>query len=78
LEPAVAFGRVRRPGFDILDQLLKCLPTIDTQTTLACIRIGLDDFDAAPGRLFTNLVGLILRRILLVLGRHPHVLSGPE
>ena len=50
------------PRFDILDQLLQRQPAIDTQTTLALIGIGPDDFDAASGGVFPNLVGLILGR----------------
>ena len=69
---------VGRPRFDILDQLLQRQPAINAQTTLALIGIGPDDFDAAPGGVFPNLVGLILGRVLLMLGRHAHIFGGAE
>ena len=69
---------VRHPGFDILDQLLQCLPAIDAQTTLAGIGVGLDDFDATVGSIFLDFVALIFRRVLLVLGGHPDILCSLE
>ena len=63
---------------DIVDQPLEGLPAIDAQTALALVGIGLDDLDATPGGVFLDLVGLVLRGVLLVLGRHPHILRCPE
>jgi hypothetical protein len=62
-------------GLDVLDQLLQRLPAIDAQAALAFVGVGADDLDVAPGGVLADLVALVLRRVLLVLGRHPHVLK---
>lgn len=69
---------VRAACLDVLDQLLQRPPPIDAQAALALVGIGANDFDVAPSRVLADLVGLVFRRILLVLGRHPHVLGGPK
>ena len=69
---------VRVARFDVLDQLLQRLATINAQPALAFVGVGPDDLDVAPGGVLTDLVGLVLRRVLLMLGRHPHVLRSSE
>ncbi len=85
LEPAPAADVVDQDDLevgvaclDVVDQLLQRAPPIDAQAALAVVGIGADDLDAAPGRVLADHVGLVLRRILLVLGRHPHVFGGPK
>jgi hypothetical protein len=60
------------------DQLLERLPAVDAQPALALVGVGADDLDVAPGGVLADLVALVLRRVLLVLGGHAHVLRGAE
>jgi len=48
------------------------------KAALFIIGAGLDDFDAALFGVFSDLVGLIVGRILLVLSRHAHILRRPK
>ena len=57
------------------DQALQCLAAVDAQATLSFVGVGLDDLDATTRGVLTDLVALVLGRVLLVLGRHANVLS---
>ena len=46
------------------------------QTAFAFVGIGADDFDVAALGIFQNLIGLVVGRVLLVLGGHAHVLRN--
>ena len=58
------------------DQALQCLAAVDAQATLSFVGVGLDDLDATTRGVLTDLVALVLGRVLLMLGRHANVL-GP-
>ena len=51
---------------------------IDGQAAFAFVGVGADDLDVAPLGVFLNLVGLVVRGVLLMLGGHAHVLGGAE
>lgn len=53
---------------DVANQLLERLPAVDAQTALALVGVGADDLNVVPGSVLADFVGLILRRVLLVLG----------
>ena len=65
-------------GLDIGDELLQRGAAIDGQPALALVGIGAHDLNAAPVSVFLNLVGLVMRGVLLMLGGHAHVLGGTE
>jgi len=69
---------VRLARLDLLDQPLQGQSSIDAQTALALVGIGPDDLDATSGGVLSNLVALILGRVLLMLGGHAHILSGAK
>src|SRR5690554_1713298 len=62
----------------IVNELLKCLSAVYTQTALAVVRIGPNDLKVAAFRVFSDGVALVLRRILLMLCGHPDVLCRPQ
>jgi hypothetical protein len=66
------------PACTSADQLLERLPTVDAQPALALVGVGADDLDVAPGGVLADFVALVLRRVLLVLGGHAHVLRGAD
>src|SRR5580704_14399751 len=59
---------IRAPRQDVIDQLLERVAPLDTEAALALVRISADDRHAPRGRVGVNRVGLISRRILLVVG----------
>ena len=71
-------AEVGTPRPDIVDQLLQCVPAVDSQAALPVIGVGTDDRDAALLGVPLDDIGLILRRVALVLGGHPHVLRGSD
>ena len=62
-------------GLNVIDQALERSRPVERQTALARVGVGADDLDAAPRRILADDVGLVLGRVLLVLGRHPDVLG---
>jgi hypothetical protein len=70
-------GKPSIPFLDITEQLLQCVSAIEAQSAFALVGVSADDLDAAPRGILADGVLLVLRRILLMLGRHPHVLSSP-
>jgi hypothetical protein len=58
--------------------LLQGKPSGDPKAALAFVSVRLHDLDAAVLGLFANRGSLVVSRVLLVLGRHPHVLSRAE
>jgi hypothetical protein len=65
-------------GFDIGDQLLERGAAPDREPALAVIGVGLDDFDPTLLGVVLDDLGLVPGGILLVLGRHAHVLRRPK
>src|SRR4029079_8438559 len=51
---------------------------VEPKPALALIRVGTNDFYAALGGIALQCLGLIFSRRLLMVGRHPHVLCGPN
>ncbi|CAM2340991.1 hypothetical protein BVIET440_20004 [Burkholderia vietnamiensis] len=51
---------------------------IDSQTTLTLVGVGPHDLEIATSSVVANAITLILRRVLLVLRRHPNVFSSPH
>lgn len=64
---------VSRTTLDILDQFLQRDPAINTQAAFTGIGIGAKNLDATSCRIFSDFVGLVFSRVLLVFGRHPDV-----
>ena len=64
------------PRANILDQLLQCQAAFELQPALTGILIGLDDLEAAARGILRNDLCLVLGRVFLMLGRHPHILRG--
>lgn len=62
----------------VIEQPLEGVAAIETQSALPLVGVGADDFHVAPCRILADGVPLVFRRILLMLGRHPHVLRGPD
>ena len=58
------------------EQPLQPVATADAEPALALIGVGADDLEAMLGGVVEDLVGLVLGRILLMLGRHTDVLRG--
>ena len=65
-------------GFDIGDQALQRGAAVDGQTAFALVGVGSDDLDVAPLGVLANLVGLVVRGVLLMLGGHAHVLRSAK
>ena len=62
-------------ALDVANHLPEGVPSFDTQTALAFVRVGLDDSEPSLLGVFADRVTLVLRGVLLVLGRHSHVLG---
>ncbi len=65
-------------GLDILDQALQRIAAIDVEAATPFIGVGAYDLDAVLLGVFPDLVCLVLRRVLLVVGGHAHVFGGTE
>ena len=65
-------------GFDIGNQALQRGAAIDGQAAFALVGVGADDLDIAPVGVLLDLVSLVVRGVLLMLGGHAHVLGGAE
>ncbi len=61
---------------DVGDEPRQRIAALEPQPALALIGIGADDRDAVIGGVAADGVALVLGRILLMLGRHAHVLRG--
>jgi hypothetical protein len=77
--PAYVIGKnelkVSIAALDVFDELLQSLPTVNPQSTLTFICICTYDFNSTLGRIFPNLVALVIGGILLVVSGHPHILG---
>lgn len=65
-------------SFHIRDETLQGRPSTDGEPSLAVVCIGANDLDATLFGIFADLVGLVVRRTLLMLGRHAHILRRAE
>jgi hypothetical protein len=63
---------------DDLDEVLQRITSVDTEPALAGVAERADDLHPTLARVLLQDVGLVLRRVLLVFGRHPHVLSRTD
>ena len=63
-------------ALDIVDELLERVSAIEAEPTAPLIGIGAHDLNATAFGILPDGVGLILDRVLLVLGGHAHVLGG--
>jgi integrase len=54
------------------------LPPVDPETTFSLISIRAHDLNPVSGCILPDSVAQVFRRILLLLGRHPHILGGPR
>jgi hypothetical protein len=65
-------------GLDITDQALQRIAAIDVEAAAPFVGVGAHDRDAVLLGVFPDLVGLVLGRVLLVVGGHAHVFGGGE
>ena len=63
-------------GKHIRDQVLQPLAAADVEPALSLICISPDDLDIVVLGVIADPVRLVLRRVLLMLGRHAHILGG--
>ena len=69
---------VGAPALDVGDQPLQLVAALQPQPALALVGIGANDQQAVPLGVLADLFRLVLGRVLLMVGRHPHVLGGAD
>jgi hypothetical protein len=61
--------------FNIIDQTLKCVATVELEPALAFISIGADDLDTALIGIPTDRLSLVFGGVFLMLRRHADIFS---
>jgi NADPH:quinone reductase-like Zn-dependent oxidoreductase len=69
-------GEVGIAALDVIDQRLERIATVQAEPALALIGVGANDREAASIGIPADGIGLVLGRVLLMLGRHSHILRG--
>ena len=62
----------------VRQQALQSLASTDVEPAFAFVGVGAHDLDTMAHRVFQDFIGLVLRRVLLMLGRHAHVAGGAD
>lgn len=65
-------------GFDIGNQTLEGGTAIDGQTAFSFVGVGADDLYVVLVGELLDLVRLVVRRVIFMLGGHAYVLGGAE
>ena len=71
-------AEIRGTALNVGDQLLERVASLELQPAATVVGKGANNLEAVPIGLLSDGVGLVLGGVLLVLGRHPHVLRRPD